>query len=286
VIFSIFHTTIYRFGRPVRLGEHRMMLRPLSGSGQTFQAETVRISPEPSELRWEHDSFGNHVGVTTFGQPARELSFDYSASVQHTGSGSEPSEGAQARGTEVFLSRRHLDDEAQVSRCLDRFAGDGPIDKEGLARIAKGIRRDFTYIRRTESGIQTPGATIARASGTCRDFAVLLIEMMRSRGIPARFVSGYLYVPSRDRPDIRGGGATHAWAQVLLPGEGWIDVDPTNGQLGNAGLIRVAVVAEPSEGVPLSGTYFGDPKDSLGMTVTVKIVRRSAEKARKPDDAN
>jgi transglutaminase-like putative cysteine protease len=100
-----------------------------------------------------------------------------------------------------------------------------------------------------------------------------MIAALRLVGLPARFVSGYLYVPARDRQEVHGGGATHAWLQVYLPGAGWIDIDPTNTILGNDGLIRVAIARDPSEALPLFGSYSGLPSDELGMEVTVKVVR-------------
>jgi transglutaminase-like putative cysteine protease len=117
---------------------------------------------------------------------------------------------------------------------------------------------------------------LARGSGTCRDFTELMIEALRALGLPARFVSGYLYVPVRDRHEVHGGGATHAWLQVYLPGAGWLDIDPTNAILGNDGLIRVAIAREPSEALPLAGSYSGFRSDELGMEVTVKVLREES----------
>ena len=113
--------------------------------------------------------------------------------------------------------------------------------------------------------------TLLRQRGTCRDFALLMMEAARSLGFAARFVSGYVYVPSRDGPVRLGGGSTHAWCQIYIPGSGWVEFDPTNGIVGNRDLIRVAVTRTPSQAVPLSGTYWGDAEDELGMTTTVNV---------------
>jgi transglutaminase-like putative cysteine protease len=94
---------------------------------------------------------------------------------------------------------------------------------------------------------------------------------VRSLGLAARFVSGYLYVPSRDGESSTGGGSTHAWCQVYLPGAGWVELDPTNGSVGNHNLIRVAVARDPGQAIPLSGTYLGRADDDLGMTVDVNV---------------
>ena len=125
-------------------------------------------------------------------------------------------------------------------------------------------------------------------SGTCRDFALLMMEAVRSLGFAARFVTGYVYVPDRDvadrdgpdrdgaDADKRGGGATHAWCEVYLPGAGWVDFDPTNGIVGNRDLIRVAVARDPSQAVPLGGSFFGGAEDFTGMSVQVNVTTEPA----------
>ena len=137
------------------------------------------------------------------------------------------------------------------------------------------IKEGFTYTRRSAHGTQDPVVTVRSGRGSCRDFALLMMEAVRSLGLAARFVSGYLYVPSRDSrregADYVGGGSTHAWCQVYLPGAGWVEFDPTNGIIGNRDLIRVAVARDPSQAVPLSGTYAGSPDDELGMKVQVNV---------------
>jgi transglutaminase-like putative cysteine protease len=141
------------------------------------------------------------------------------------------------------------------------------------------VRREFTYIARENGGTQAPGRTLKLGSGTCRDFAVLMMEAVRSLGLAARFVSGYLYSPGRDGGGHVGGGATHAWVRVYLPGAGWVEFDPTNGIVGNRDLIRVAVAREASQAVPLAGSWTGFPADSLGMDVEVHVT--SAEPGRR-----
>jgi transglutaminase-like putative cysteine protease len=98
-----------------------------------------------------------------------------------------------------------------------------------------------------------------------------MMEAVRALGLAARFVSGYIYVPDRDGPTRLGGGSTHAWCQVYLPGAGWVEFDPTNGIVGNADLIRVAVARDPGQAIPLTGTWYGEPGDDLGMTVEVQV---------------
>jgi transglutaminase-like putative cysteine protease len=121
-------------------------------------------------------------------------------------------------------------------------------------------------------GAQSPLETLDLRSGSCRDFALLMMEAVRSLGLAARFVSGYIYSPyaRADRGRI-GGGHTHAWVRVYLPACGWVEFDPTNGIVGNTDLVRVAVARDPSQAVPLHGTYSGLASDYLGMDVEVDV---------------
>ena len=120
-------------------------------------------------------------------------------------------------------------------------------------------------------GIQPPLETLRRRSGSCRDFALLMMEALRALGFAARFVSGYLHVPARAGESRKGGGSTHAWVQVYVPGAGWMEFDPTNGIEGSHDLIRIAIARDPAQAVPLWGTFTGFPADSLGLAVEVVV---------------
>jgi transglutaminase-like putative cysteine protease len=140
-----------------------------------------------------------------------------------------------------------------------------------LRAITLGIRHEFEYSRRLERGVQSPSETLLKRRGTCRDFALLMMEAVRTLGLAARFVSGYIFVPGYQPDPILGGGATHAWLQVYLPGAGWVDFDPTNSIIGNRNLIRVAVAWDPAQALPLWGTYLGSVSSFLGMDVVVSV---------------
>ena len=139
------------------------------------------------------------------------------------------------------------------------------------------IHESFVYTRRLEPGTQPPRLTLQLRRGTCRDFALLMMEAVRSLGFAARFVTGYVYVPSRDGSETRGGGSTHAWCQVYLPGAGWVEFDPTNGIVGNRDLIRVAVARDPRQAMPLTGSYHGKAADFESMTVQVNVTTEPDE---------
>jgi transglutaminase-like putative cysteine protease len=170
------------------------------------------------------------------------------------------------------IERQNLDPARQVDKWARGFLNhSGRTDTLAmLIAITKAIKSDFTYKSRSEKGTQTPLETLEQKDGTCRDFAMLMIEAVRALGLAARFCSGYLYNTSR-RTSFLGGGNTHAWVRVYLPGSGWIEFDPTNGIIGNTGLIRVAVARDIYQAVPISGTWAGFPGSFLGMTVSVDV---------------
>jgi transglutaminase-like putative cysteine protease len=160
-----------------------------------------------------------------------------------------------------------------VARWVRRFLDpSGTIETMSLLRsMTRAIKDECVYTRRIEKGIQSPSETLQSRRGSCRDFAVLMMEAVRSLGLAARFVSGYIFAPDLDSGDAAGGGATHAWMQIYLPGAGWVDFDPTHGTIGNRNLIRVAVAWDPRLVLPLWGTFIGSATSVLGMEVKVTV---------------
>ena len=283
-ILTIRHVTTYRYRQPVAFGEHRMILRPREGHDQRLLEAALTITPEPARLRWLHDVFGNSVAVARFSGSARELRFESVTSLDHSVHNELDFEVDETAALYPFsyamdevpdlarsIERHYPDPDRQIDRWARQFLPvNGRIRTlDLLTTMTHGVRQSLTYVRRQERGIQDPRQTLTLGSGTCRDFAVLFIEAVRSLGLAARFVSGYLYSPARGANV--GGGATHAWARIYLPGAGWIEFDPTNGIVGNRDLIRVAVARDPRQAIPLHGTYSGFPADSLGMDVEVSV---------------
>lgn len=284
-LLTVRHVTTYRYRRPVAFGDHRMMLRPRDSYDQRLIEARLDISPEPAELRWLHDAFGNCVAVARFSQSAAELRFDSTIRLDHSPSNALEFQLEDYARTYPFsysadqspdllrmIERQYLDPERVVDNWARQFLhDDGPTGtRELLEAMTHAIHERFTYLRREEPGTQDPTATLQFGSGSCRDFAVLMMEAARALGLAARFVSGYLYQPAREGRRV-GGGATHAWLEVYLPGAGWVEFDPTNGIIGNRDLIRVAVVRDPRQAVPLAGTWTGDPSDLIGMDVEVRV---------------
>jgi len=171
----------------------------------------------------------------------------------------------------AVIQRAYSDGETLAWAC--KFVGSVTRGQTGhvLMTLCYAIHEGFRYTRRTDGKTQIPEETLYRRMGTCRDFALLTMEAARSLGFAARFVTGYVYVPDRGGSRTLGGGSTHAWCQVYLPGAGWVEFDPTNGIVGNRELIRVAVARDPRQAVPLSGSYDGGADDFLDMTVQVNV---------------
>lgn len=299
-VLTVRHVTTYRYKQPVAFGEHRMMLRPRDSYDQKLIETQLAITPQPVDIRWVHDVFGNCVAIARFSGRAQELRLESVIRLDHSPSNAldfQIEEYAKrypfTYGAEDIpdllrsIERQYLDPEHEVDRWARQFLRqDGRADTtELLAAMTHAIRQNFNYVAREENGVQDPLRTLRLGSGSCRDFAVLMMEAVRSLGLAAHFVSGYLYVPE-DRCKRRvGGGATHAWLRVYLPGAGWVEFDPTNGIVGSHGLIRVAVVRDPRQAVPVSGTWTGFPSDALGMTVEVEVTAKSGARRSLPSAA-
>jgi transglutaminase-like putative cysteine protease len=295
---EIRHLTVYRYRKPVQFGEHRMMFRPRESFDQHVLSHTLDIEPEPCRLRYLQDVFGNSVGVAEFDRPSERLSFESRVVLQHhpssplvdaeetfaPGGAAFPFAYAAEDMPDLLRSiERHFADPARTveafSRRFLRWNGPTPI-ADLLAEMTRAIHAEFTYAKRFDGRTQSPAETLELGTGTCRDFAVLMMEAARSLGLAARFLSGYVYSPTADgavvRSDTkRGGGHTHAWLQVYLPSSGWVEFDPTNGIIGNRDLVRVAVARDPQQAVPLSGVWHGDPSDFLDLTVEVDVLDRT-----------
>jgi transglutaminase-like putative cysteine protease len=288
--FLVRHVTTYRYRQPVAFGAHRMMLRPRDSHDQRVVEARVEIEPAPPQVGWSEDAAGNLTGTARFAHRASDLRFEAVTRVEQVTVVPDASAIAEharmlpfSYGAEEmpdlarFIERQHPDPGYKLDRWVRTLLADLRQDDGWavetwafLKRLNAAIRRDFAYLRREAAGIQSPVETLRLGRGTCRDFAVLMSEAVRSQGLAARFVSGYLHVRSDNQS---GGGSTHAWLQVYLPGLGWIDFDPTNGTVGNDGLIRVALVRDPDRATPLSGTFMGFPHDYIGMSVEVAVTR-------------
>ena len=293
-----------------RAPHHHLSLCPLGGIRRAPAAVPATRQLRPAAARrgapgragaqscpWIHDVFGNCVALVTHLPPGGELRFETRIQLDHTpqaGPDFQIDEAAltypfaysagEAEISAATIRRHYPDADDEVGRWARQFVGGGRATDTGklLMTLCYAIHEGFAYARRSEAGTQPPLLTLRLRRGTCRDFALLMMEAVRSLGFAARFVSGYIYVASRDGSTTLGGGATHAWCQVYLPGAGWVEFDPTNGIVGNRDLIRVAVARDPSQAMPLTGSYHGRATDELGISVQVNVTTVKAEAKNRP----
>jgi transglutaminase-like putative cysteine protease len=291
-MFAIQHVTVYRYARPVRLGTHRLMFRPRDSHDLRLLNSTLTISPPAASIRWIHDVFGNSIAIAEFDCETTELRLQSDIVLEHFPLDNPLFEIADYARHYPFayameeipdlarlIERHYPDPEHNVDLWARQFVippanGSGLIETQPmLERMMRTIKNDFTYRVREEEGTQTPAQTLEERSGSCRDFALLMIEAARSLGLAARFVSGYVYDPAAEHstPEAASYGTTHAWVQVYLPGAGWVEFDPSNDIVGGRNLIRIAVARDVSQAVPVSGLWTGRPGDCLGMEVQVRI---------------
>lgn len=298
-LVDLSHVTTYRYSQPASFGEHRLMVRPRESHDQYLVSAELKITPEPEDIRWLHDVFGNSVAIARFGRRADELRIESKARVDHRPTENDdvhiedyarqfPFTYSSEEMPDLLRSieRQHLDPNRKIDRWVQRFLGESgrPATLDILTQMTAAIRAEFTYVPRQQKGTQTPLETLERGTGTCRDYAMFMIEAVRALGFAARFVSGYIYNPSGKRRRI-GGGNTHAWVRVYLPGSGWIEFDPTNGIIGTSGLIRVAVARDIYQAVPISGAWTGAPGSFLSLDVTVdaQVSLKQPDLATTPD---
>jgi transglutaminase-like putative cysteine protease len=288
-VLTVSHKTVYRYAQPVRFGDHRMMLRPRDSHDLRLLDTALSISPSGT-VRWLHDMFGNSIAIASFHEPAAELAVHSTFHAEHF----PLAERSFATELEPFAQSYpfsySVEDIPDLSRAMERHypdpthavddwtrrilrATNSRSTADILLALTKAIRAEFQYVQRDQMGTQSPAETLARGSGTCRDFALFMMEAARCLGFAARFVSGYLYDQTLvdAASAMVGGGATHAWAQIYLPGAGWTEFDPTNALAGGRNLIRVAVARDPAQAVPLMGTYVGGAADFIEMTVEVVV---------------
>lgn len=281
---SIVHTTTYAFARAVRFHPHRLMLRPRNNHDLHVAAHDLKCTPA-ARIAWSQDVFGNLVATAAFDAPAERLEIASRLVVETSAAPWPVFQIAPEAHSYPFP---HSDDEfidlgpllrpvradPQVAAWARGFIRSNPTDTLSLLKdLNAGVLAAAAYRPRDEEGTQTAAETLDLGSGSCRDLAALFIDAVRHLGFGARAVSGYLFDPDAEglQPDT-----THAWAEVYLPGAGWIAFDPTHGRTGGAGLIPVAIGRCNGQIMPITGSYAGEPGDFVGMTVRVRMATEQA----------
>lgn len=317
--YDIQHTTIYRYNEPVTFGLHRVMFRPRDSHDLRVLATDLQVSPQ-AHVRLIQDPHSNSVALVQPMGEATELKVVCSFTIEQV----PPAEDLlldidpaaeflpfaysieDRLDLEHYLRPHHRDPDGTLIRWAHQFLySDEPNStREVLARMNAHIGKSLKYQARDEEGTQSPLETLTLGSGSCRDYALLMMEAARRLGVATRFVSGYLYDAALDAPAIEakaaaaagpagamaavaasaaaadapahtvGAGSTHAWLHAYLPGAGWVAYDPTNNIMGGgSSLIRVGVARDPSQAAPISGSWFGEAEAYEGMEATVQVRR-------------
>jgi transglutaminase-like putative cysteine protease len=268
----------------VSLAPHRLMLRPRESRELRLMSHVLTIAPV-AVTTWAHDVTGNAVAVATFATMADTLVID---SVKDILLNAVAWPVFAVAASAISYPFRYSDDEwtdlgaLTIAQYPDRserlqnwargFVRSNPTDTLSLLKdLNAGVAQHIQYQSREIEGTQSPNETLDRGWGSCRDFAVLFAEAARKLGFGARLVSGYLHDPSHDLAGSAEAGSTHAWAEVFVPGAGWITFDPTNRSVGGGNLIPVAVARDISQCTPVSGSFFGNNNAFLSMEVSVSV---------------
>jgi uncharacterized protein (DUF2126 family)/transglutaminase-like putative cysteine protease len=304
---AVNHVTTYRYDRPVRFSPHVIRLRPAPHCRTPVVAYSLRVSPAEHFLNWQQDPFGNHQARLVFPKPAQELRvevdliadlttvnpFDFfledrAQTVPFTYQEPDATELApylvSAGGGAHFA--------AFTARVREAIALPGRRTVDVLVDINHMVQRSLRYDVRLEPGVFSPEDSLARGHGSCRDFAWLLVQLLRRLGIAARFVSGYSIQLRPDQPSTEGPPGVaedvtdlHAWAEAYLPGAGWVGMDPTSGLFCGEGHIPLACTTEPTGAAPISGSFSWDKRhedEKLGESFSFAMAVRRLDDPPRP----
>jgi len=283
-MLAITHRTSYFYHQPVRLEPHRLMLRPREGHDIELVSFDLDITPD-AHISWASDVAGNTVATATFASMTDRLIiesravlrvsaaawpvFDISASAIHY-----PFRYSDDDWTDLgaLTVMQHPGEAPRLRQWVQGFVGGNPTGTLALLKdLSAGVPDWISYQSRDDEGTQSPLQTLDRGWGSCRDFAVLFAEAARSLGFGARIVSGYLDNRAQNLIGQAPGGSTHAWAEVFVPGAGWITFDPTNRSIGGFNLVPVAVGRDIRQIMPVSGSYAGPSNLLDHMRVDVEL---------------
>lgn len=276
----ITHRTEYYYHEPVEFGPHRALLRPREGHDLHIARSRLAIEPHAT-VAWHRDIYGNSIAILNFAGPSNKLGLVSEVDVDLYEE--IPIDWVLDPLAHSYPFQYDASEQVElVPYRLPSYPHDGPVLQEWLRdlyqpgqsittpdllhNLNSRIHEAFRYVRREETGVQLPCDTIALGTGSCRDYAVFMMEAARHWGFAARFVTGYIQMGAGQH------GATHAWTEIYLPGAGWRGFDPTNNKLAGIEHVSVAVAREHEKASPLSGSWNGPAKAFDRMDVSVQVV--------------
>jgi len=267
---AVQHQTSYQFARPVGVGPHEVRLRPAAHTRTRVEAYSLTVEPTSAFVNWQQDIYGNYLARLVFPEPTDQLriTVDLIADMTAVNPFDFFVEGFAERMPFSYPDQlqedlapylRDVDVEAVDEWIAARIAPLNLLDGttrtvDFLVEVNKAVNAAIEYSTRMEAGVQSPAETLERRSGSCRDSAWLLVAILRRFGLAARFVSGYLInLAEDDRPGSTDFTDLHAWAEVFIPGAGWLGLDATSGLVTAEGHIPLSATPEPSASAPIKG---------------------------------
>ena len=286
--YQIVHKTTYKYKHPVSLGDHVTYLTPRLKPNQVCTAHELRVTPAPAEMIERLDYFGNPVTFFTIQEPHEELSIEArsrvaidSPSVQwpqrapawdeivHNLPADFSSDGLDAYQF-VFESPRIKPAAEFAAYASESFSPARPLT-EALLDFTSRIYREFKFDSKATTVKTSPREVLRLKRGVCQDFAHLQVACLRSLGLPARYISGYLRTtPPPGRTRLIGADASHAWVSVYCPGTGWLDVDPTNDMIPGEGHVTLAWGRDYGDVSPVRGVILGGRDHELDVGVDME----------------
>jgi len=284
---QIKHLTVYEYVKAVEFLPHKLLLRPREGHDIRIESSRLEITPS-HKVKWHRDVLDNCVAVVSFLEPAAELSFLSEAIIENYEE--SPLDFIIEPSAVNFPFHYDATEGPDLTPYqMSTFPGDSKLLRQWISRfwrlglrletyvlldnINKAIAEQIEYQSREEPGVQSPGETLIKKTGSCRDMATLFIETCRHIGLAARFVSGYQLTPD----SAAGHGSTHAWSEIYLPGAGWKGFDSSSGKVVGSQYISVAVSRHPEAIPPIAGAF-------LGVLDTPPIMKLKVEVTEISDD--